>query len=55
MPYPCRMELQHVPVDQVLFLRSRVKARVTGVATLVSSEGGNANFMDIFGKKDPVG
>ncbi len=49
------MHLQHVPVDQVLFLRSRVKVKVKGVATLVSSEGGNASFLDIFGKKESMG
>ncbi len=50
-----RMDLQHVPVDQILFLKTRVKARLKDVATLVSSEGGSANFFDIFGKREPIG
>lgn len=48
--------LQHVPVDRVIFLRTRVRARQKGSAQLVSSEAGVARFWDIFSaKKEPLG
>lgn len=52
------LHLQHVPVDQVLFLRTRVRARsMTGksMAILISSEAGMARFWDILGPQDPLG
>ena len=51
-----RANLQRVPVDQVVFLRSRVRARQKGCAQLISSEAGVARFWDIFSaKKEPLG
>ena len=49
------VRLQHVPVDQLLFLKTRVRARQNGAAVLVSSEGGLARFWDIFGPREPIG
>lgn len=49
------VRLQHVPVDQLLFLKTRVRARQKGTAVLVSSEGGLARFWDIFGPREPIG
>ena len=48
-------QIQHVPVDQLIFLHSRMRAKVKGAGILVSSEAGVANFWDLFGKLNPVG
>ncbi len=48
-------QIQHVPVDQLLFLHTRMRAKVKGAGVMVSSEAGVANFWDLFGKTNPVG
>lgn len=53
-PWPSS-HLYHVPVDQVLFLEARVRRKVKGQATLVTSEGGHAHFWDIFSTAQPLG
>ena len=53
--HPHSVRLQHVPVDQLLFLKTRVRTRQKGAAVLVSSEGGLARFWDIFRPREPVG
>ena len=47
--------MQHVPIDQVLFLSMRMHTRNKGSAVLVTSEAGIANFWDIFGHERPKG
>ena len=48
--------LERVPVDRVIFLRTRVRARQKGSAQLISSEAGVARFWDIFSpKREPLG
>ena len=44
----CSSHLQHVPIDQLLFLKTRVKSKNRGQGTLVTSEGGFAYFWDMF-------
>ena len=39
--------LNHVPVDQILFLKTRVRSKIKGQGTLVTSEGGRAHFWDM--------
>jgi len=48
-------QIQHVPVDQLVFLHTRIRAKMKGAGVLVSSEAGVANFWDLFGKSNPVG
>ncbi len=48
--------MQHVPVNQLLFLKARFRSNRKGSAILVSSEGGMARFWDIFStSNEPLG
>lgn len=50
------IHLTRVPIDQLLFLRTRLRGHsCKGSASLVSSEGGHARFWDLFGAGDPIG
>ncbi|CAI8023726.1 WD repeat-containing protein 49, partial [Geodia barretti] len=50
-----RSHLHHVPVDKLLFLKTRVKSKARGQSTLVTSEGGHAFFWDMFSSGPPLG
>lgn len=52
------MKVQHVPVDQLVFLKSRLQSRMTTGNTggvLISSEHGNACCYELTGKEAPTG
>lgn len=55
----CRFKVQHVPVDQLLFLKSRLQSRLTATVAntgvLVSSEHGDAYCYELTGKETPTG
>lgn len=55
----CRFKVQHVPVDQLLFLKSRLQSRLTATVAntgvLVSSEHGDACCYELTGKETPTG
>lgn len=52
-------KVQHVPVDQLLFLKSRLQSRLTATVAntgvLVSSEHGDACCYELTGKETPTG
>ena len=52
---PPSTHLHHAPVDQLLFLKARVRSKVIGQSALVSSEGGHAHFWDMFRTGQPMG
>ena len=53
--HPLSTHLQHVPVDKLLFLKSRLRSGIKGQGTLVSSEAGCAHFWNMFSTGSPMG
>ena len=51
-----RLKTRHVPVDQLVFLKTRLQSRlITGTGVLVSSEHGDACCYELTGREFPSG